>query len=137
MVRPLSAWGPGVTSPIIYLQSCWALEVLDSQTPGCATSRKICEVHQSVTPYSEASDRLTCQRSCLYTFGLEEQLSGRQVRLFLFLWVGRENSCSSGLNNLVANSGLVFWPFHHSTALSPCPCGSSGERRDGGGGEEF
>ena len=28
MVRPLSAWEPGVTSPIIDLQSCWALDVM-------------------------------------------------------------------------------------------------------------
>ena len=39
MVRPLSAWEPDVTSPIIDLQSCWALDDVDSQTPGCATSR--------------------------------------------------------------------------------------------------
>ena len=64
MVRPLSAWGLGVTSPIIDLQSCWALDgtllmYVDSQAPGCAISRKICEVHRSVTPYSEAPDRPT------------------------------------------------------------------------------
>ena len=88
---------------------------VDSQTPGCAISCKICEVHRSVTPYSEASDRSTCQRSCLYTFGLAEQLSGRQVRLLFspstsiaFLLTKLLDSTNVGglLHALVANHSI-------------------------------
>ena len=124
----MSAWGPGVTFPII--AGCY----IDSQTPGCTISRKICEVHRSVTPYSEASDRPTCQCSCLYTFGFEEQLlSGRQVQLLFFSNRGTSiafrhlltkvpDSTNVGrlLHALVANHFILILKF--SVCLCVCVC---------------
>ena len=86
MVYPLTTWGPGITSLVINLQSCWVLNNVDSR---CTIFHKICEVHWSVHTLQWGLWQAHLPTFLPLYLRYEEQLSGSHVwyhSKFTIIW---------------------------------------------------